>query len=100
MPGFNMDHEPALELRLWDETAQDTIPPSNDPDYLFGMTPDCHRKKTNHPLGPHTTLNSDTHAIAKGRHIRGETKIKPKYNWPKRTMRQDQRLRVRDINNE
>lgn len=99
MPGFHIDHQPALELRLWDEIAQDTIPPANSIAHMFGMTPDCHRKKTNRPLGPHTTLNSDAHAIAKGRHIRGETKAKPTRNWPSRPMRQEYR-RAKDINDQ
>lgn len=98
MPGFHMDHVPALELRMWDDVAKDTIPPANDQDYLFGKIPDCHWKKTHHPLGPHTTLNSDTHAIAKGRAIRGELKDKPSRPWPKRSMRGPYERRVKDIN--
>lgn len=98
--GFHIDHDPALELRAWDEAVQDTIPPANDPAYLFGMVPDHHRKKTNHPRGPHTTVGSDTHAIWKGKRIRGELKAKPKKAWGSRPMRSDFKPRVRDINDE
>lgn len=98
MPGFHIDHQPALELRMWDDVAQDTIPPANDMDYMFGLIPLHHLKKTTHPRGPHTTLDSDIHAIAKGRRIRGEVKEKPKTDWPKRPMRGAYQRRVRDIN--
>lgn len=101
MPGFHIDHEPPLDLRLWDEATQDTIPPANDPDHLFGKTPNCHRRKTNHPLGPHTTLNSDSHAIAKGRRLRGEVQGRPQKKWPSRGFsRKGHQPRVRDIHDD
>lgn len=82
LPGFHMQHDPPWELRPWDEATQDTIPPSNDPDHLFGMTPQCHLKQTYHPLGKHTALNSDRHAIDKNRRLRGEVgQNKPKRDW-------------------
>lgn len=83
--GFHVDHDPPLELRVWDDIVKDTIPPANSLDHLFGMTPECHRRKTNRPMGNHTVLNSDNHAIWKGKRIRGEVgQNKPKWNWPKR----------------
>lgn len=100
MPGFHMDHDPPLELRMWDDVAKDTIPPANDPDYLFGMVPKHHIAKTNHPRGTHTTIDSDRHAIDKGRRIRGEVKGRPPTNWPKRSMRGPYERRVKDINDD
>lgn len=97
-PGFHMQHFPPLEVRVWDEVAQDTMPPSNSPQHLFGMTPDCHRKATNHPVGPHTVLNGDRHAIDKNRRLRGEVQGRPKTNWPSRSMRSDFKPRVKDVN--
>ena len=98
MPGFHIDHQPALELRMWDDKAQDTIPPANDPDYLFGMTQPCHDRKTNHPRGPHTAIDSDRHAIDKGKAIRGEFKQKRRMPWGKRPMRGYERRPAKDIN--
>lgn len=63
------DHDPALKLRDWDEKVQDTIPPANDPDFIFHKTVTCHRKKTSHPRGPHTSIDSDQHKIAKERRL-------------------------------
>lgn len=40
------DHEPALELRPYDETAGDTIPPANDPAYIQILTIEEHKAKT------------------------------------------------------
>lgn len=80
MSGFVMDHDPPLELREWDPIANDTIPPANDPDHLFGLTPTCNRRKTYGPRGSHTALDSDRHAIDKNRRLRGE--LKPKYKRP------------------
>lgn len=61
------DHDPALELRDWDPIANDTIPPANDPAFLFHKTTLHHSDKTNHPRGPHTSIDSDKHKIAKER---------------------------------
>lgn len=100
MPGFHIQHDPPLELRLWDEATQDTIPRANDPNYMFPMTSTCHVRVTNHPIGPHTVLNSDRHAIDKNRRLRGEVKGKPKRDWGKRPMRDNFHPRVKDINDE
>lgn len=98
MPGFHIDHDPPLELRGWDAVFLDTIPASNDPAHMFGMTPECHRRKTNHPVGPHTTLNSDRHAIDKNRRLRGEVQERSKKKWPSRPFGgKGQSPRVRDI---
>lgn len=87
LPGFHMQHDPPWEIRPWDEAEQDTIPPSNDPDHLFGMTPKCHDKQTYHPRGPHTAIDSDRHAIDKNKRLRGEVgQNKPKFVWPSRSM--------------
>lgn len=85
--GFHLDHDPPLELRVWDDAIGDTVPPANSLQHLFGLTPDCHRRKTNHPLGDHTVLNSDRHAIDKGKRIRGEVgQNKPKRQWGSRSI--------------
>lgn len=86
LPGFHIDHDPPLKLREWDEVARDTIPPANDPYHLFAMIPGHHRRKTSHPRGPHTSIDSDQHAIAKVRRICGGNKPKPKRKWAKRKM--------------
>lgn len=97
---FHLQHDPPLDLRLWDDVAHDTIPPANSKDHLFGMTVPCHLRQTNHPLGPHTTLNSDRHAIDKNRRLRGEVKGRPTKTWPKRSMRGPERRPARDINSD
>jgi len=87
MRGFVMDHDPPLELRAWNEETQDTIPPANDPDHLFGLTPSCNKRKTYGPRGPHTAIDSDRHAIDKNKRLRGETgRTAPKRRWGSRKM--------------
>lgn len=83
MPGFHIDHSPALELREWDPVANDTIPPANDEAHMFGMVPAHHQAKTSHPRGPHTSLGSDQHAIAKVRRLANPKPAKRKRAWPK-----------------
>jgi len=40
------DHVPALQLRVWDPVAGDTIPAANDPEYIVPSAKAVHRKKT------------------------------------------------------
>lgn len=70
----NFDHEPALALREWDERAQDTIPPANDPDFIRILLVADHKAKTFGRGGEKrvTTLGSDIHAIAKARRLSKE----------------------------
>lgn len=103
MPGFVLDHDPPLKLREWDPVANDTIPACLDPDHLFGLTPACHIRKTNHPLGKATSFGSDRHAIDKVRRITGEVgQNKIKRNWSSRKMEsrpmtQEYKAKVRQI---
>ncbi len=74
------DHQPALALRGWDDKAQDTVPPQNDPHYIVPLSKADHKAKTNGT--PSTSYGSDKHAIAKVRRIRkGKT---PKGNLKSR----------------
>lgn len=92
-PGFHIDHSPPLKMREWNNDAQDTIPRANDRRYMVGMVPEHHDKKTNGPRGPHTSIDSDKHAIAK---MKRSSKMlvdkpalgeeRPKSNWPSRPM--------------
>lgn len=43
---LDFDHQPPLMQRVWNEKAQDTEPPANDPRYLVPMARADHRKKT------------------------------------------------------
>ena len=63
----DLDHDPALALRAWDDAAQDTIPPANDPKYLVWRPRTEHRTKTFGRGGERriSTAGSDIHAIAK-----------------------------------
>jgi len=65
----NFDHNPPLELREWDEGANDTIPPANDPNYIDALIEAHHHKKTDHPRGPHTVIGSDRHKITQSARI-------------------------------
>lgn len=40
------DHIPAIQLRIWDEEAKDTVPPSNDESCIFAKHENCHDAKT------------------------------------------------------
>lgn len=66
-----LDHEPALALREWDASTQDTVPPANDPRYLVWRPVPDHREKTFGRGGEKrtTTAGSDIHAIAKVRRL-------------------------------
>lgn len=63
------DHSPPIALREVSADGTDTVPPMNDPDYIFAMSPDCHQSKTSHPRGRHTSLDSDQHAITKAKRL-------------------------------
>lgn len=86
---IQFNHKPPLALREFDAKADDYIPAENNPDYLFAEIAEHHRIGTSHPLGRHTTLNSDIHAITKTRHLRNAHKKKRKpwakgpSRWPK-----------------
>jgi hypothetical protein len=41
-----LDHDPPIQLRVWDEEAQDTSPPANDTSCLIWRHIDCHAIKT------------------------------------------------------
>ncbi len=58
------DHDPPLALRAINADHTDTEPPANDARYIKAMRKACHHAKTNGPRGPHTSLDSDKHAIA------------------------------------
>lgn len=66
------DHCPPLGLREYDEASRTYTPPANDPDKIVMRLKEKHREKTHHPLGPHTSVGSDQHMIAKTRHGRGD----------------------------
>jgi len=61
------DHRPALWERHFDDMAQDTIPPANDPSYIDAVTIAGHDIRTHGPGGEKriTTLGSDSHRRAK-----------------------------------
>ena len=70
------DHDPALALRRYDEKTGKWTPDANDPRYITLRSGENHNTKTN---GTKTTsYGSDSHAIAKAKRIRGETKTRPK----------------------
>lgn len=58
------DHNPPLALRSRSAAGSGYDPPANDPRHITAMRERCHDRKTNHPRGSHTTLDSDKHAIA------------------------------------
>lgn len=65
------DHRPPLSERLFDDEANDTIPPANDPAYIEAITPKEHDVRTNGPGGEKriTTAGSDSNRRAKVRAI-------------------------------
>ena len=62
------DHDPPLQLRVWDEKTKDTIPPANDPKHIVPRAAAAHRAKTN---GPATKARAqgDKTEIAKTRRL-------------------------------
>lgn len=67
----DLDHDPALALRVWDEAAQDTIPPANDPKYLVWRPRAEHRAKTFGRGGERriSSADGDIHKIAKAKRL-------------------------------
>ncbi|MGE5510296.1 MAG: hypothetical protein ACM31O_03480 [Bacteroidota bacterium] len=63
----NFDHDPALALRGWNEYEGDTVPPANDPNYIFAKHKTCHGIKT-FGAGA-TTRGSDIHELHRGRRL-------------------------------
>ena len=82
--GVQFDHQPALQLRAWDEEAGDTIPPANSVEHLVALNKSSHDLKTNGSKA--TSAGSDKHAIAKINRLTGKTKGRPKTNWPTRKL--------------
>lgn len=67
--GTEWDHMPALALREINSDGSDYIPPQHDPDHIVARCRASHRAKTSHPRGPHTSLGSDIHNIAKAKRL-------------------------------
>ena len=65
------DHHPPLAMRPVDPDTGDTVPPANDPEYVFMLTLGEHRTKTFGPGGEKriTTAGSDIGNIAKTRRL-------------------------------
>jgi hypothetical protein len=97
------DHVPALQLRLWDTEAEDTLPKANDPEHIEAKHRDCHAQKTSGRKGESklSAVGGDTRTIAKVRRLakahdefrrrvlsaEREPEQEPpkrKYRWPKR----------------
>lgn len=57
---LDFDHQPPLQMRVWNVEAQDTDPPANDPFYIVPMVRAQHRTKT---------AKRDIPEIAKTRHL-------------------------------
>jgi hypothetical protein len=64
---LDLDHQPALALRMWDPNAGDFIPGQHDPNFIVVLTKAGHRAKTSGRKGEKrvTSYGSDQHAIAK-----------------------------------
>lgn len=63
-PGeLEREHDPALELRAYDEATRTYDPPANDPRYIKLWRQECHQKKTHGPGAERrvTTKGSDNH---------------------------------------
>lgn len=83
------NHRPALALREYDEDTGLYQPDENDVRYLFAEIKEHHREGTSHPRGPHTSIDSDQHAIGKVRRTKKkglgtvDKGPKPASKWPK-----------------
>lgn len=66
-----LDHDPALVLRGYDEKTGDTVPPANDPKFLIWRTREDHKKKTFGIGGERrvTTAGGDIHRAAQLRRL-------------------------------
>jgi hypothetical protein len=92
-----LDHDPALGRRDWDEQAKDTVPPANDPKFLVWRPREGHKRKTFGTKA--TTYGSDIFEMAKERRVtkkQAEFRSRllapvpkaerPKSKWPKRKL--------------
>lgn len=43
---IDFDHDPPIQLRVWDRETQDTDPAANDPEYIVPRLRTAHRRKT------------------------------------------------------
>lgn len=106
---FDLDHDPALELRSFDPETGRHIPPQHEPACLIWRTREAHRVKTTGRAGTSKAamVNGDAQRIAKNRLRQkkrtereakaaalaaqeppaGRLKPKPKSRWPRRPMR-------------
>lgn len=85
-----LDHDPALGLRVYDEATGDTIPPASDPRYLVWRPKAEHKLKTTGRKGESklsVTGNGDVSRIAKiKRLLEKEEKETSLSRWPKRKL--------------
>lgn len=66
------DHVPAIQLRCWDADEKDTIPKSNDPEFIFAKHVRCHAEKTFGRVGG-SKRGSDVTEIARTKRIAKDT---------------------------
>lgn len=64
LDGIDFDHQPPIQLREWDASAGDTIPPSCSLEHIVALNRSTHREKT---------ATRDVPAIAKVDRITGAT---------------------------
>jgi hypothetical protein len=64
---WEYDHAPPIALRPVNEAGDDTIPPMNDPAYIWPLAREEHAAKTNGSKA--TSYGSDKHAIAKANRL-------------------------------
>lgn len=72
--GVQFDHVPALQRRIWDPEAEDTVPPACDLSYIYAVNKTTHAVKT---------ARSDIPEIAKTRRLEAGPKPK-KTRWATR----------------
>lgn len=86
----DLDHDPALGLRVYDEATGDTIPPANDPRYLIWRPKAEHKLKTTGRKGESKLSidgNGDVSRIAKVERLLKKKEESPSpYQWPKRKL--------------
>lgn len=83
-----LDHDPALILRKFDERTGKYTPDANDPEFLVYLRKDDHQQKTTGrkpgALKTITTKGSDIGLKAKFAKLEGRTKRRPKVKIPQR----------------
>lgn len=104
---FELDHDPALQLRAIDPATGKHLPDQHDPAFLVWRTRQDHRAKTTGRAGESklAMVNGDAQKIAKNRQRAkkqaereaaraalpepppGRMKAKPPSRWPKRPLR-------------